>query len=415
MSIIAMFHGSYCHEKEIIDDLVKKLNYKHITDNDILNEASERFRVPVKKLARAMFFSPSIFNKFTHEKERSIAYIRMVLAERMKNDNILHTGFAGHLLPKNISHVLKVCIIADIDYRAELASKREGISVKDAFNKIKKKDDELNRWTQYLYGMKPWDAKLFDIVIPIDKRSKEESKEAAIEEAVHIVYYNLQRDIIKRTAKSINAMNDFVLASGVNIALAEKGHDVLVSCRNREITIVIDKYVMRLDALEKELNNIASAIPGVRNVKTRVGPNFNKPDIYRKFEFEKSSRVLLVDDEKDFAHTLSERLQLKDVGSAAVYNGEEALSILESEEPDVMVLDLKMPGIEGMEVLRRVRKEHPHVKIIILTGHGSEEDKIRALELGAVAYLQKPVNIEILMQTVRDAHKEKMKSEQPEE
>ncbi len=407
MSIIALFHGSYCHEREIIDELNKKLDFELFLENDILGEASIRFKVSDNKLLRSMYHSPSIFNKFTHEKERCIAYLKLVLAERLKKDNIIYQGSSGHLLPKNISHVLKVCIIADIDYRADLASKYEGISKKDAFNNIKKHDEELNRWTQYLFGLKPWDSKLFDIVVPIDKRSKEESVEEAIEEAVHIVYYNLQRDIIKTTGKSQDSMDDFVLASTVNIALAEKGHNVLVSCHNREITIVIDKYVMRLETLEKELKKIASDVPGVKNVKTRVGPNFNKPDIYRKFDFEKPSRVLLVDDEKDFAHTLSERLQLKDFGTAAVYDGEEALSLVKDEEPDVMVLDLKMPGIEGMEVLQKVRKEHPEVKIIILTGHGSEKDKAKALELGAIAYLQKPVNIKDLMQIIKDAHKEK--------
>ncbi len=408
MSIIAMFHGSYCHEKEIVDELIKKLDYQHITDKDILDKASGRFHVPIKKLNRSMFQSPSIFNKFTHEKERSLAYLQLTLAEQLMKDNILYDGFAGHLVPKNISHVLKVCIIADIGYRAELSSKAEGVSGKDAFNKIKRYDEEINKWTQYLFGMKPWDSKLFDIVIPIDKRSREETVKAAIEEAVHIIFYNLQGDIIKTTAKSKNAMNDFLLASNVNLALTNKGHDVYVSCYHGEIMITIDKYVMRLEALEKELKKIAGDVSGVKNVKTRIGPNFNKPDIYRKFDFEKPSRVLLVDDEKDFAHTLSERLQLKDVGSAAVYDGEEALSLVKDEEPDVMVLDLKMPGIDGMEVLKRVRKDHPEVKIIILTGQGSEKDREKALELGAIAYFQKPVNIEVLMKTIRDAHREKM-------
>ncbi len=69
-----------------------------------------------------------------------------------------------------------------------------------------------------------------------------------------------------------------------------------------------------------------------------------------------------------------------------------------------MVLDLKMPGVNGMDVLRKVKKERPHVEVIILTGHGSEKDKDLAMELGAFAYLEKPVDIEILTKTMKEAY-----------
>jgi two-component system response regulator CpxR len=80
------------------------------------------------------------------------------------------------------------------------------------------------------------------------------------------------------------------------------------------------------------------------------------------------------------------------------------LSYIEKDEPDVMVLDLKMPGVNGMDVLRKVKKERPHVEVIILTGHGSEKDKSTALELGAFSYLEKPVDIEVLSKTMQEAY-----------
>jgi DNA-binding response OmpR family regulator len=115
-------------------------------------------------------------------------------------------------------------------------------------------------------------------------------------------------------------------------------------------------------------------------------------------------RFLLVDDEKEYIQTLSDRLQTRDLNSTIAYDGEEALSQIEKDEPDVMVLDLKMPGVDGMEVLRKVKKERPHVEVIILTGHGSEQDRKSAMELGAFAYLEKPVDIEILTQTMKEAY-----------
>jgi DNA-binding NtrC family response regulator len=159
-----------------------------------------------------------------------------------------------------------------------------------------------------------------------------------------------------------------------------------------------------LGRLEEELRDIASPVAGVRSVETAVGKDFYRTDIYRRIDFETPSRVLLVDDEREFAQTLSERLQMRDVGSAVAYDGESALKLVKDDEPDVMILDLKMPGIDGIEVLRRVKRTNPHIEVIILTGHGSDEDCKTCMELGAFAYLQKPVDIDLLSETLRKAN-----------
>ena len=111
-------------------------------------------------------------------------------------------------------------------------------------------------------------------------------------------------------------------------------------------------------------------------------------------------KVLLVDDEEDYVRTLSERLEMRDMGSEVALNGEEALAMLERDLPDVMVLDLKMPGMGGMKVLEAVKSKYPRVQVIILTGHGSEKEESVALRLGAFAYFQKPVDIQDLMAEV---------------
>lgn len=102
--------------------------------------------------------------------------------------------------------------------------------------------------------------------------------------------------------------------------------------------------------------------------------------------------------------TLSERLQARDLKSSIAYDGEQALELLQDEAPDVMVLDLMMPGIDGIEVLRRVKAEHPEVEVIILTGHGSDQEREQAEALGAFAYLQKPANIDELAKVMKEAY-----------
>jgi DNA-binding response OmpR family regulator len=121
-------------------------------------------------------------------------------------------------------------------------------------------------------------------------------------------------------------------------------------------------------------------------------------------------KVLLVDDEEEFVKTLAERIEMREVKSGVALNGEEALKAMDEDLPDVMVLDLKMPGIDGLEVLRRAKKAYPGVQIIMLTGHGSEKDEKEARRLGVFEYLQKPVEFEKLMRTITNAYKKKFES-----
>lgn len=116
-------------------------------------------------------------------------------------------------------------------------------------------------------------------------------------------------------------------------------------------------------------------------------------------------RVLLVDDEEEFVKTLSERLQMRDVDSKTAFNGEQAMEYVSNEEPDVIVLDLKMPGIHGLEVLKWIKEFHPAVQVIVLTGHGSESDEGKAQELGAFEYVKKPVETESLLKKIKTAYK----------
>ena len=119
-------------------------------------------------------------------------------------------------------------------------------------------------------------------------------------------------------------------------------------------------------------------------------------------------KLLLVDDEKEFVTTLSERLQMRNFDSTCVFNGDEALHSITINVPDVMILDLKMPGTGGMEVLRRLKFTHPEIRVIVLTGHGSEKDKEEAFRLGAFEYLQKPVDIKKLTKHIQYAFENKI-------
>jgi DNA-binding NtrC family response regulator len=121
-----------------------------------------------------------------------------------------------------------------------------------------------------------------------------------------------------------------------------------------------------------------------------------------------SFRVLLVDDEEEFLDTVVKRLKLRKVQVFGARSGPQALEFLEQNPMDVVVLDVKMPDMDGIEALRVMKTRYPLVEVIMLTGHASLEVAIEGMEAGAFDYLMKPINIDELLYKVQDAYKKKM-------
>lgn len=119
------------------------------------------------------------------------------------------------------------------------------------------------------------------------------------------------------------------------------------------------------------------------------------------------TRVLLVDDEKDFVEMLSMRLEETGQFVSAAYNGQQCLEKLKEQAIDVVILDIKMPGMDGIQTLRRIKSDFPLVEVILLTGHGTTETAVEGMKLGAYDYLLKPSNFKDLTAKLEGARKKK--------
>ncbi|MCG2720909.1 MAG: response regulator [Thermodesulfovibrionales bacterium] len=398
MSIITVFSGNYCNEETAIKEILKQISYRHLTDADIVAKAAGLSNLSESKITRAFSTKTSVFNQLTHEKERSIAYLKLATAEIFAEykDKILLAGFTSILVPAAIRHALRICLIADMKHRVSVASS-SGMSESEAIKLIHKGDAERMLWTQsVLEKDDPWDASIYDMVLPSDKMSSTE--------IAGLVGKTLDKDILKASPASEQSIEDFLLAARVGAALAKEGHFIAAEADAGAVTLTINKHVLMLQRLEEELRAVAVKVPGVKSVSTKVGKKFYQADVYRKYDLETPSKLLLVDDERKFVQTLSDRLRLREIGSVVAYDGESALDLIKEEEPDVMILDLKMPGIDGLEVLKRVKQTSPNIEVIILTGHGSEADKKLCMDLGAFAYLEKPVDVNLLSETINKAN-----------
>jgi DNA-binding NtrC family response regulator len=116
-------------------------------------------------------------------------------------------------------------------------------------------------------------------------------------------------------------------------------------------------------------------------------------------------RILIVDDEVEFLETLVKRLRKRNLIVNGVTSGEAALEQLKATPVDVVVLDVKMPGISGLDTLREIKKAHGLVEVIMLTGHASVESALEGMAVGAFDYLMKPTQIDELVYKVQDAYK----------
>lgn len=119
-------------------------------------------------------------------------------------------------------------------------------------------------------------------------------------------------------------------------------------------------------------------------------------------------RVLIVDDEEDLVDIIVKRLRGSGLEAKGATGGKQALALLHEEEFDVCVLDVKMPGMDGIETLAEMKKKWPALEVVMLTGHGSAESGIRGLQLGAYDYLMKPVPFEDLLNKIIQAYERKV-------
>ena len=247
MSIITISRGSYSMGKEVAEKTAEKLGYKCLS-REIILDASDLYHIPEIKLIKAIHDSPTILDRIGGSKKAYVAYYQSALASRVKEDNIVYHGLAGHVLLKAIPHVLKVRIIAELEDRVAVEMRRENVTRQEALDIIKKDDVERRKWTQNLYGVDPWDSHLYDLVVHIHKFT--------VDDAVNLICEAANLDKFKTTNDSQKKMDDLALASRVKAFLIEKHFDVSVLSEFGNILIYTkgdDRLTGRIDEVMKTL------------------------------------------------------------------------------------------------------------------------------------------------------------------
>ncbi|MBA3011678.1 MAG: response regulator [Proteobacteria bacterium] len=121
-----------------------------------------------------------------------------------------------------------------------------------------------------------------------------------------------------------------------------------------------------------------------------------------------SEKVLLVDDEREFLEIMSERMRARGMIVTTTESADQALSIIEKESFDAIIMDFQMPEMDGMEALKAIKKKRPELQIILLTGYATVEKTVEAMKIGATDFLEKPADLEALVEKIKTAKTEKM-------
>jgi cytidylate kinase len=263
MAIITISRGSYSKGREVAEKVSEKLGYNCIS-RDVLMEASQFFNIPEIKLVRALHDAPSVLERFTYGKERYLAYIEAAFLDKVKKDNVVYHGLAGHFFLKGVSHVLKIRILADIEDRVRLEMDREKISREEALHVLKKDDQERRHWSLRLHGVDTWDASLYDLVIHIRK--------ITVQDAVDLICHTAGLGHFQTTPESQQLLDNLVLAAKVKAQLIEMSPNVKVASQSGNVYIQAQTAPAMAEQFAEELKGAAKQVSGVKEVTVNLSP-----------------------------------------------------------------------------------------------------------------------------------------------
>ncbi len=265
MAIITISRGSYSMGKEVAEKVAGRLGYECIS-REVILDASEHFKIPAIKLSRAIHDAPSILNRISGGKQKYIAYILSAFASRVEKDNIVYHGLAGHLLLTDVAHVLKVRIIADLDYRIGIVAKRDNITRNEARGLLLKDDQERRKWTKSLYKTDPADSSLYDLVININKLTKDH--------AVDFICQAAGYKELNTTESSLQKVKDLALACRIKATFLEHGFDVSVTSDYGNVLVYAKAGDRLMHKLQKIIKGLDGKTKGINNIEIHSGVPF---------------------------------------------------------------------------------------------------------------------------------------------
>ncbi|MEW6674269.1 MAG: response regulator, partial [Thermodesulfobacteriota bacterium] len=272
--------------------------------------------------------------------------------------------------------------------RIRIMMERNGASRKEAIRMIHKLDKQRKKWSQQLYGIDTSDPSLYDMVIHIDT--------ITVNDAVDIICKKVGLKRFQTTSGTRQKMEDLSLAADVKAQLIDFKPAIHVRAQNGSVKVTANESATR-KLKGEERRKIADSVPGVKQLQIDTLPVKSNPDDYLCLE------VLIVDDEAIVCERLKAFLESDGHRIETQTDPMEALRRLEAKAFDIVICDIRMGAIDGIQVMEKVIQKSGHTKVIMITGYATLELAREALTKGAFDFIAKPFKMKEIRKTIRRA------------
>lgn len=261
MSIITISR-SFCSKGTLVaEKLAEAMHYECIS-REVLIEASELFNVPEIKLAKAIHDGPTIFDHFSHGKESYIAFIKAALLNRLKKGDVVYHGLAGHFFVREVPHILKIRLLADMDARVAEEMTRENVTEAVARKRLAKDDKARCDWSTALYKIDTRDSELYDLVINL--------KHISVDDCLSIIRNTLGLPYFKETAEAKAQLANLALSATVKATLMNQFHNAEVTSQAGHVVIKLPEPVPKVDKAKDEIRSLIESIDGISDIYVDV-------------------------------------------------------------------------------------------------------------------------------------------------
>lgn len=263
MAVITVSRGTYSGGETVAKLLAERLEYQFLSREALFNSTASEYGIPIDRLVAAMEKPPSFWQQFDSERLRYRNYVRAALCAEARGGNLVYHGHAGHLVLAGVSHVIRVRVIADMNYRVASVIETRGLSRKDAISHIRKMDFERGRWARFLYGIDWGDSSLYDVTLNLAHMSALSAAE--------VVLRMVDLEEFKPTPQSLRTMDGLALGSRIWATLARNPRtasaDLEVTAEDGVVTVM---GAARSFAAIQAIAEVAGQVEGIRELKFDV-------------------------------------------------------------------------------------------------------------------------------------------------
>lgn len=266
MAIITISRGTFSGGKALAECVAERLDYRCIS-REVLVKAARDHGVPLEKLSKALDDVPGILERMSLERVHYLAYVQEALCREIRDEQVVYHGLAGHLLLKGVPHVLKVRIIANMEFRIKAAMERRNLNRHDAIEFIKRIDDVRDKWVKFLYHVDRNDPSIYDLTINLDRIS--------LSSACEIVCLNASQEEFQTTPESQERLADLILSTEVRAKIASAGNiaDDRIEIEAHDGIITIGGMLPSLEDADT-VRELVRRQPGVRDIESRLRISF---------------------------------------------------------------------------------------------------------------------------------------------